>query len=113
VSDQDALWNQVYAAFKAHEVFQNPPLDMSRMFTKAYGDPSKCDIHEEVLSPDELRQLKRYGEFDDNPHRDVEPIIVWADKGERVVIDGRRRVTKWMNEGLDKPRRALIIKPRG
>jgi hypothetical protein len=54
VSNQDALWNQVYAAFKAHEVFQNPALDMNRMFAKAYGDPSNCDIHEGVLSPDEL-----------------------------------------------------------
>jgi len=115
MSDTDALWDQVYAAFDAHKVPQTPQVTLNRIATKCIGlsfDPSNCDIHEEILTLDELRRLNRYSEDDDRPHWDVEPIVVLAYNGQRIVIDGRRRVTKWLKEGRTKPRLALIIEPR-
>jgi hypothetical protein len=112
MSDQDALWNHVYAAVAAHDEPRNMSrAELNHLLARGFGESSNCDLHEEVLSPDDLRQLSRYGEFDDQPCRDVEPIIVvdmdW--RRERVVIDGRRRVAKWLNEPNPTPRAAIII----
>jgi hypothetical protein len=119
MSDADAMWDQVYDAFKDHKIRpidQSPQVNLNRIAAKYIGgsfDPSNCDIHEEVLTPDELRQLKRYSEDDAVPHRpDEEPIVVLVHNGQRFVIDGRRRVTKWLKEENPKSRLALIIEPK-
>ncbi len=119
MSDPDALWARVYAAFEGHK---QPPIDptpqatLDRIAAKCIRvsfAPSNCTVHEEFLSLDELRQLKRYDEKDDRPHREDGSIVVLVYEGERVVIDGRRRVNKWVNEGSTEPRSALIIEPHG
>jgi hypothetical protein len=38
-----------------------------------------------------------------------EPIVILVYGGQRLVIDGRRRVTKWIKQNDHTPRRALII----
>ena len=65
--------------------------------------------------PDELKQLVLYSRNDDSAsHKpDMEPIVVLVYGGQRLVIDGRRRVTRWIEQNNHTPRRALIIEPRG
>ena len=117
MSNPDALWKRVYNAFKAHRISaeaQTPSVNLNRIAAKCIGiwfDPSNCTVHEEFLSLDDLRQLKRYDEKDDRPHREDSSIVVLVYEGERVVIDGRRRVNKWLKEGSIEPRSALIITP--
>jgi hypothetical protein len=118
MSDAKGLWDRVRAAFKAHQtpIDSTPQAALNRIAAKCIGfsfDPSNCDVHEEHLTLDELRRLKRHSEDDGRPHREVEPIVVLVYGGQRFVIDGRRRVTKWLNEGIDRPRAAIIITPRG
>lgn len=117
MSDPDALWARVYAAFEGHK---QPPIDptpqatLDRIAAKCIHvsfNRSNCTVHEEFLSLDDLRQLKRYDEKDDRPHREDGSIVVLVYEGERVVIDGRRRVNKWLKEGSIEPRSALVITP--
>lgn len=118
MSDSNPLWQEVYAALKGH---QSPPRDptpqatLDRIAAKCHRltfNPNNCDIHEEFLSLEELKRLKRYSEDDDRPNIEVEPIVVLVYGELRLVINGRRRLTKWLNEGIDKLRHALIITPR-
>ncbi len=117
MSDTDALWNRVHAAFKAHQIPRidlTPQMALNRIAAKCIHvsfDQSNCMVHEESLSLDDLRQLKRYDEKDDRPHREDGSIVVLVYEGERVVIDGRRRVNKWLKEVGIEPRSALIITP--
>ena len=62
MSDDEALWNQVYAAFKAHKIHpddQTPQFNLNRIAAKCVVrqsfEPSTCNIHKEVLSPDDLK----------------------------------------------------------
>lgn len=85
---------------------------MDRIAAKCIGlsfNPDNCAVHEEVLSLDDLKQLKRYHK-EDNPQRNGEPIIVLVYDGDRFVIDGNKRVNKWVNDEDVTPRRALIVK---
>jgi hypothetical protein len=77
MSDADALWDRVRAAFKDHRtsIDQTPQPALNRIVAKCLGlslDPSNCDVYEERLTLEELRQLKRYSENHPNPHFDVE-----------------------------------------
>ena len=119
MSDPDALWARVYAAFEGHK---QPPIDptpqatLDRIAAKCIHvsfNRSNCTVREESLSLDDLRQLKRYDENDDRPNWEGGSIVVLVYKGQRVVIDGRRRVNKWLNEGSTERRSALIIEPQG
>jgi len=82
MSDSNPLWQEVYAALKGH---QSPPRDptpqatLDRIAAKRIHltfNPNNCDIHEEFLSLEELKRLKRYSEDDDRPNIEVEPIVV-------------------------------------
>ncbi len=121
MSDTDALWVQVRAAFQPHRILPDiidltPQMALNRIAAKCIGlsfDPSNCTVREESLSLDDLRRLKRYDEKDDRPNRESGSIVVLVYKGERVVIDGRRRVNKWVNDESTVRRSALIIEPHG
>jgi hypothetical protein len=120
MSDADAvLWKQVDDAFEKHVVYQAPLVNLNRIAARCLGlwfDSSTCTVREELLPLDELKKLKRYSEDDDRPaygYEEKEPIVVLAYQGQRLVIDGRRRVTRWINQNDPKPRLALIIEPRG
>jgi hypothetical protein len=116
----NALWGQVFDAFDAHRIRgdHTPQMALNRIAGKRIGciavsfDPSTCDIHEEVLPLEGLRRLKRYNEHATDPQWDVEPIVVLVYEGQRFVIDGQRRVTKWLNEGIEQPRAAIIVEPK-
>lgn len=120
MSEPDAatLWTQVHAAFKEHKVRQTPLVTLNRIAAKCLGlwfDSSTCTVREELLSLDDLKRLKRYSEDDDRPadgYEDEEPIVVLVFGGQRIVIDGRRRVTRWIKRNDPTPRRALIIEPK-
>ncbi|MBI3356128.1 MAG: hypothetical protein HY038_05055 [Nitrospirae bacterium] len=75
-------------------------------------NPKNCKVRQETLSFEDLKGLKRYSEDDHHPSWEVDPIVVLVYQGRRFIIDGRRRVTKWVNEENTTPRRALIIEPR-
>ena len=113
-----ALWTQVHAAFKEHKVRQTPLVNLNRIAAKCLGlwfDSSTCTVREDLLSLDDLKRLKRYSEDDDRPadgYEDEEPIVVLVFGGQRIVIDGRRRVTRWIKRNDPTLRRALIIEPK-
>ena len=121
MSEPAALWDQVRAAFKAHQIKgidHTPQMALDRIPAKGIRlsfNPDNCDVHEETLSLDNLTQLRRYSEDDDRPadgYEDKEPIVVLAYQGQRIVIDGRRRVTRWINRNDPTLRRVLIIEPK-
>jgi len=115
MNNQKVLWEQVYAAFEAHKVHQTPEINLNRIAAKCVGlwfEPSNCTVHEEFLSLDDLRSLKLYNYDDDKPQWEIEPIVILVYGGERFVIDGRRRVTRWVKQAEDQPRRAIIITPQ-
>ncbi len=118
MSDTDALWKRVDDAFKDHRLRledQTPQVNLNRIAANCIGiwfDSLNCTVHEVFLSLDELRQLKRYHD-EDQPSRDWGSIVVLVYKGERVVIDGNKRVNKWVKEGSSERRSALVIEPHG
>ncbi len=118
MSDTDALWKRVHDAFKDHRLRledQTPQVNLNRIAANCIGiwfDSLNCTVHEVFLSLDELRQLKRYHD-EDQPSRDWGSIVVLVYKGERVVIDGNKRVNKWVSEDSTERRSALIITPHG
>ncbi len=118
MNDTDALWKRVDDAFKDHRLRledQTPQVNLNRIAANCIGiwfDSLNCTVHEVFLSLDELRQLKRYHD-EDQPSRDWGSIVVLVYKGERVVIDGNKRVNKWVKEGSSERRSALVIEPHG
>jgi len=117
MSNADALWKRVYDAFKWH---QQPPRDptpqaaLNRIAAKCIRlsfDPSNCVVHEQFLSIDGLRQLKTYHNKD-RPKRNGGSIVVLVHGGQKLVIDGNKRVNKWLNEASTERRSALIIEPK-
>ena len=118
MSDTDALWERVRAAFGYHQIKgidKTPQAALNRIAAKCIHvsfDPSNCTVHEEFLSLDDLRQLKRYHDKD-RPLREDDPIVVLVYQGQRFVIDGNQRVNKWLKEGSTERRSALIIEPNG
>jgi hypothetical protein len=103
MSDANFLWRQVHAAFHAHQIRgidRTPQMAMDRIAAKCIGlsfNPDNCDVQEEVLSLDDLKKLKRYHK-EANPQRNGDPIIVLVYGGHRFVIDGNKRVNKWVSE---------------
>ena len=118
MSDTDALWVRVHAAFKAHQIPHidlTPQMALNRIAAKCIHlsfDQSNCMVHEESLSIDDLRQLTRYPN-EDPPQRDGGSIVVLVYEGQRFVIDGNKRVNKWLKEGSTELRSALIVEPHG
>lgn len=116
MSDTDALWVRVRAAFEAHQIpgiDHTPQMALDRIAAKcihlSFND-SNCTVREECLLLDELRQLRRYHD-NVHPKRDSGPIIVLVYEGQRFIIDGNKRVNKWVEQGSAEPRSALIIEP--
>ena len=119
MSDTDALWERVHDAFKAHQIEgidHTTQMALDRIAAKCIRlsfNLLNCTVREEFLSLDDLRRLKRYDEKDDRPNRESGSIVVLVYKGERVVIDGNKRVNKWVKEGSSERRSALVIEPHG
>ena len=118
MSDTDALWERVHDAFKAHQIEgidHTTQMALDRIAAKCIRlsfNLLNCTVREEFLSLDELRQLKRYHD-EDQPSQDWGSIVVLIYKGERVVIDGNKRVNKWVKKGSTELRSALVIEPHG
>jgi hypothetical protein len=117
MNDTDALWDRVRDAFKAHQIpgiDRTPQMALGRLAAKCIllsFNGSNCTVREEYLSLDELQQLIRYH---DNAHakRDGGPIVVLVYEGQRFVIDGNKRVNKWLKGGDTELRSALILEPK-
>ena len=118
MSETDAVWGRVRDAFKAHQIpgiDLTPQMALNRIAAKCIHlsfDPSNCRVYEESLSTDELRQLVRYHERDD-PERDGGSIVVLVYKGQRFVIDGNKRVNKWVKGGKRKTSFGVHHRTRG
>ena len=118
MSDTDALWERVHDAFKAHQIEgidHTTQMALDRIAAKCLRlsfNLLNCTVREEFLSLDDLRGLKPYHD-EDQPSQDWGSIVVLIYKGERVVIDGNKRVNKWVNEESTVLRSALIIEPHG
>lgn len=122
MSETNILWHQALAAFAPHQlrgIDHTPQMALDRVAVKClrislklFFNSSNCNISQTLLPFSELDKLTRYDKLDANPHCECEPIVVLVYNGQRYVIDGRRRVTKWLNEDSTKPRLALIIEPR-
>jgi hypothetical protein len=119
MSDANSLWAEAYEAFTWHQPHLPDPTEQMALdrlawkCTRESFNPDTCDIHEETLSLEALKQLEVYSKDDtvaDKP--DKEPIVVLLYKGRRLVIDGRRRVNRWIEQKDHTPRRALIITPK-
>ncbi len=118
MSDTDALWERVHDAFKAHQIEgidHTTQMALDRIAAKCIRlsfNLLNCTVREEFLSLDDLRGLKRYHD-EDQPSQDWGSIVVLIYKGERVVIDGNKRVNKWVKNGSAELRSALVIEPHG
>jgi hypothetical protein len=117
MSDGDALWDQVRAAFEAHQIpgiDHTPQMALDRIAAKcihlSFND-SNCTVREQALSLDDLRHLRCYHD-NAHPERDGDSIVVLVHEGQRFVIDGNKRVNKWVKEGSTERRSALIIEPK-
>jgi len=116
----DDLWDQVHAAFEAHRLPTDPNAQaaLNRIAAKCLGsvevesfDPSNCGVRQELLSAGDLRTLERYHRKT-NPGRTHEPIVVLEFGGRRLVVDGNKRVNKWIADGALELRSVIIITPR-
>lgn len=118
------LWGEVYSAFEFHRRGPDHPPDpsaqaaLNRIAAKCLKregaqsyDPSNCDIHREILTYQQLTELRRH-HARKNPARDCEPIVVIHFAGERWVVEGNNRVNKWLVDGSARPRSAIVITPR-
>lgn len=119
MSDIDPLWHQAYEAFTWHQHHLSDPTPQMALDRVAWKcirqsfNPDTCNIHEERLTLEELKQLELYSKDDAAPHKpDKEPIVVLVYGGQRIVIDGRRRVTRWIKQNDPTLRHALIIEPK-
>src|SRR5215813_5966003 len=100
MSDANILSSQIHTAFKAHQIQgidRSPQMAMDRIAAKCIGlsfNSDNCDVLEELLCLDDLKQLRRYHK-ESNPKRDEGAIMVLIHNGQRYVIDGNKRVNKW------------------
>jgi len=115
----DDLWDQVYAAFEAHRLPTDPSAQaaLNRIAAKCLRseevksfDPSNCGLRQELLSAEDLRTLERYHQKT-NPQRTHDPIVVLEFEGRRLVVDGNKRVNKWVADATSQLRSAIIITP--
>ena len=116
----EQVWRHVEEAFEPHrqETDPNWVAALNRIAVKclAFGgasvfNSSTCTIREEVLTPSQVSSLRTYGD-NKTPGRMQEPIVVLEFAGSRWVIDGNKRVNKWVAERDNQPRRAVIITPK-
>ena len=78
-----------------------------------FGGWTGLDMDSLTLSPTTYT-ITRLATKDDTvaDKPDKEPIVVLIYKGRRLVIDGRRRINRWIEQKDHTPRRALIITPK-
>jgi len=116
----DELWRQVAEAFEPHRLDTDPDwlAALNRIAAKCLAsggasvfNSSSCAIRGQVLTPSQLSSLKTYRDKT-TPGRIQEPIVVLEFAGESWVIDGNKRVNKWVAEHDTQPRRAVIITSR-
>ena len=123
MSEEDALWDRIYAAFVAHQkpwIDHTPQMALDRVAAKCIEriglsfNKSNCTVHEESLSFDALKRLRRHhGRSRVDPRFEDWALVILQYNGQRFVIDGNTRVNKWVNEESHISRLALIIEPRG
>jgi hypothetical protein len=115
---RDPLWDEVDRAFHAHwlpKEDQTATVNLNRIAGKCVLtrlQPETCTVHQETLTSEELKRLKLYDQSTTPPALEREPIIVVEIDGVRHVIDGRRRVMKWIREGSTQSRTAIIMVPK-
>ena len=118
-TDRD-LWRQVHAAFHPHRLGtdRDAQAALNRIAAKCLGsrevkpfDSANCTIRQDFLDSAELLVLKRYHDKR-TPGRVHEPIVVLEYGGERWVIDGNKRVNKWIADGCTQSRLAIVITPK-
>ena len=115
---RDPLWDEIDRAFLKHGVHpddQTPILNLNRIAGKCvltWLCPENCTIHKEPIPFKDLQTLILFDKPDRPPAWDIEPIVVLQIDDKRYVVDGRRRVWMWRNDGVDRPRTAIVITPR-
>src|SRR5689334_2006861 len=115
---RDPLWDEIDRAFLKHGVHpadQTPEVKLNRIAGKcvlAWLCPESCTVQKEAIPFKDLKTLKRYDDPKGPPAWEIEPIVVLKIEGNRYVIDGRRRVWKWIKDGVDRSRTAIIITPK-
>jgi hypothetical protein len=121
LSNAEALWRRIYESFHFHRFSVKPPdpdsqTALNRIAAKCIGvpgrsfDPSTCSVRAQVLSVEQLRQLRLH-HTRSRPQRDEQPIVVLSFEGQLYVVDGNTRVNRWLADGSSQPRAAIIIEP--
>jgi hypothetical protein len=116
---KDDLWQQAFQAFEAHRLATDPNAQAAldriaskclRLGERRSFDPSNCTIRQEVLNAEDLPTLERYHNKK-TPGRIHEPIVLLEIDGRRLVIDGNKRVNRWIAERATSARAAILIAP--
>ena len=117
---ESELWRQVQASFEPHRLPTDKTAQaaLNRIAQKCRKTPewrpfdeATCTIREQTLEARELAKLTRFHNRK-TPAWVCEPIVVLEIDGKLLVIEGNKRVNKWIAERASPPRRAIILAPR-
>lgn len=118
MSDPEELWRQIRESFEWHRIRgfdSDAQAAMDRVAMKCLGysfNDTNCTVREETLDETSLQKLKlRLGQTSE-PRRSGGPIVLLRYGGEMYVIDGNRRVNKWIKQKSKGPFRAIVVEPK-
>ena len=117
MSDAEELWQQIHESFKHNHLIRgfdsDPQAAMDRVAMKCLGfsfNSTNCTVREEMLEAAALHKLVlKHGRT--KPFHLKDPIVVLVYEGKRFVIDGNRRVNKWIKQKEKGPFKAIVVEP--
>ena len=117
MSDPVELWRQIHESFEWHRIKgfdSDAQAAMDRVAMKCLGysfNDTNCTVREELLKWASLHELKLRPGQTTEPRRLGGAIVVLVYEGKRFVIDGSRRVNKWIKQKSKGPFRAIVVEP--
>lgn len=113
------IWCEIYSSFAYHTLTKkgdtNEKTALNRIATKCTKAPDLMSIgpdthsaNEVFLVYDAFKKLVLYHDRD-KPATESGSIIILAHNNEYFVIDGNTRSNKWLKEGFDGTKPAIII----
>lgn len=121
-TNEEKLWVDVERVLSHHQKQSDAtPIDvLNRLFGEYFKgrqdvvqlSKDSCRVRVEKLSWESLDSIVRKDKISRTPRHTGDPVVAVSYGGNMYLIDGRRRVNKWVHERRQDPLKVLILEYR-